>query len=62
MIKRGRHGYGFSLTGASPVHVARVDEGSHAEHSGLQKGDNIVRINGQNVSRSTSDSVAKIIK
>ena len=35
---------------------------SRAEQSGLHSGDLIIRVNGQNVSRSTSVSVAKIIK
>ena len=59
-IKRGSAGYGFSVVGGCPVKVGRVDAGSPA--AGLQKGDLIVSINGKNVSRSTNDSVAKIVK
>ena len=42
--------------------VGRVDAGSPAAAAGLKKGDLIVSINGKNVSRSTNDSVAKIVK
>ena len=48
--------------GSSPVTVGRIDAGSSAENSGLQRGDAVVRINGLNVSRSTADSVAKVVK
>jgi len=36
--------------------------GSHADIAGLKSGDYIVRINGQNISRSTANSVAKIVR
>ena len=36
--------------------------GSSAEIAGLQKNDCIVRINGQNVSRTGSDGVAKLVR
>ena len=39
-----------------------VFPGSQADEAGLQKDDCIVRIDGLNVSRSTSDSVAKLIR
>ena len=61
-IKRGSAGYGFSVVGGCPVKVGRVDAGSPAATAGLQKGDLIVCINGKNISRSTNDSVAKIVK
>lgn len=61
-IKKASTGYGFSVIGGCPVKVGRVDAGSPAAVAGLQKGDLIVSINGKNVSRSTNDSVAKIVK
>ncbi|WAR22918.1 RGS3-like protein [Mya arenaria] len=55
-------GFGFSVVDACPVRVSRVDSTSRAEEAGLHPGDLIVRVNGQNVSRSTSTSVARCIK
>ncbi|XP_064650211.1 uncharacterized protein LOC135501812 isoform X2 [Lineus longissimus] len=61
-IKRRKTGYGFTLVGCSPAAIGRIDAGSAAEEAGLQSGDCIVRINGQNVSRSSADSVGRIIR
>ncbi|ELU07403.1 hypothetical protein CAPTEDRAFT_223263 [Capitella teleta] len=62
VVRKPKGGYGFSLTGACPVKVARVDYLSAAEVAGLHKDDCIMRIDGQNVSRSSSESVARIIR
>ena len=62
LIKRGKSGFGFTISGSCPVSVCRVDKGSSAEVAGLKPGDCIVRIDGLNVSRSTCDSVARIIR
>lgn len=61
-IRRGKTGYGFSVIEACPVRVGRVDGKSPAEAAGLHPGDIIIRLNKQNVSRSTATSVAKLIK
>ena len=55
-------GFGFTVVDACPVKVGRVDRSSRAEEAGLHKGDIVIRVNGQNVSRSTSVSVARCIK
>ncbi|KAL4231417.1 hypothetical protein ACF0H5_008995 [Mactra antiquata] len=55
-------GFGFSIVDSCPAKIGRVDAGSPAQEVGLQQGDLIIRVNGQNVSRSTSVSVARIIK
>ena len=62
VIKRGKRGYGFSVTGSSPACVRRVEDGSVAWRAGLRVDDAVIRINGQNVSRSIADSVAKIVR
>ncbi|KAK2143565.1 hypothetical protein LSH36_831g00019 [Paralvinella palmiformis] len=62
LIKRGKSGFGFTISGSCPVNVCRIDKGSSAEAAGLKSGDCIVRIDGLNVSRSTCDSVARIIR
>ncbi|XP_048777843.2 uncharacterized protein LOC125681698 isoform X1 [Ostrea edulis] len=61
-VHRGEHGYGFSVIESCPVKVGRVDRGSPADIAGLCPGDCIVRVNNQNVSRSQSASVAKLVK
>ncbi|XP_060553687.1 uncharacterized protein LOC132714782 isoform X2 [Ruditapes philippinarum] len=55
-------GFGFSVVDSCPVKIGRVDGSSSAQEVGLQKGDLVIRVNGQNVSRSTSVSVARCIK
>ncbi|WAR00074.1 RGS3-like protein [Mya arenaria] len=55
-------GFGFSVVDACPVRIGRVDGASRAEEAGIRPGDLVVRVNGQNVSRSTSASVARCIK
>jgi len=62
VIARGRTGYGFTVTGSCPVKVGSVRVWSAAHEGGLQEGDFIVRINGLNVSRSSVESVAKIVR
>ena len=62
VLTRGTSGYGFTVTGCSPVEVGRVDHGSSAYKAGLFAGDFIVRINRQNVSRSRAQSVAKLVR
>ncbi|WAR00140.1 RGS3-like protein, partial [Mya arenaria] len=54
-------GFGFSVVDACPVRIGRVDGASRAEEAGIRPGDLVVRVNGQNVSRSTSASVARCI-
>ncbi len=54
--------YGFTLVDSCPVRVGRCDVGSSAEEAGILQGDIVVRVNGFNVSRSTSVSVAKMVK
>ncbi|KAK3594506.1 hypothetical protein CHS0354_007144 [Potamilus streckersoni] len=61
-VHRGRGGFGFTLMESCPVKVGRVDRGSRASETDLREDDAIVRVNGENVSRSTSVSVAKLIK
>lgn len=61
-IERGKRGYGFSVIDACPVRVSRVDGASPASSAGLKVDDRIVRVNGKNVSRSGSMSVAKLVK
>ncbi|KAL5012143.1 hypothetical protein ScPMuIL_010694 [Solemya velum] len=61
-VYRGKGGFGFSVTDSCPARVSHVDSGSPADIVGLQTGDLVIRVNGLNVSRSMSTSVAKVIK
>ncbi|KAL5012141.1 hypothetical protein ScPMuIL_010692 [Solemya velum] len=61
-VKRGKHGFGFSVVESCPVKVGRVDGVSPAQMAGIKTDDVIVRVNGLNVSRSTAVSVAKLMK
>ena len=62
LVKRGRSGFGFSMIRSGNVKVSEVEQGSHAQHSGLQVGDKVIRVNGHNVTKSSVDNVAKLIK
>ncbi|WAR30627.1 RGS3-like protein [Mya arenaria] len=61
-LHRGKHGFGFTVVDGCPARVGRVDWASPALNAGLQPGDIIIRLNKQNVSRSTATSVARLIK
>lgn len=55
-------GLGFTIIGYCPCQIGKVEPNSIAFNAGLQAGDLIIKINGKNVSRATSDSIIKIIK
>ena len=55
-------GYGFTVKSSCPVRVGRVKSHGPAENAGLGRGDYIIRINGQNVSTATADTVAEIVR
>lgn len=55
-------GFGFTVVGSSPARIGSVERESLAEEAGLRQNDLVIRVNGQNVSRSTAVSVAKCIR
>ncbi|GFO45578.1 regulator of G-protein signaling 3 [Plakobranchus ocellatus] len=61
-VPRGKNGFGFSFVDELPPRVGRVDRASPAEQAGIKKGDAVIRINGKNVSRSTCEGVARMVK
>ncbi|KAL5012142.1 hypothetical protein ScPMuIL_010693 [Solemya velum] len=61
-VYKGKQGFGFTVAESCPVKIGEVMKGSPAECSGLDTGDVIIKVNGLNVSRSTSVSVWKLIK
>ena len=62
VVKQTNAGYGFSVKGSCPAVVGDVDKRTPAYEAGLRRGDYVVRINGQNVSRSSADSITRIIR
>eukprot|EP00117_Sycon_ciliatum_P000813 scpid13875/ scgid6726/ DEP domain-containing mTOR-interacting protein; DEP domain-containing protein 6 len=54
-------GFGFVIRGGSPVHVHTVDPTGPAAQSGLQVGDLLLEVNGQDVREMTHGQVARII-
>ena len=60
--RNGTDGYGFTVTGSAPTWVCKVESGSAADMAGLSNLDNIVAIDGIDVSSASSKIVAKIIK
>ena len=62
VIHKNHTGFGFTIRGSCPVRVGRVKGSSTSAVAGLQSGDYVTRINGQNVSRSRAESVAEIVR
>jgi len=61
MLKDLTAGYGFTIKGPSPVCVVKVKRASSAAAAGLASGDFIERINGQNVTGLSAESVLALI-
>lgn len=60
-IKRGRTGYGFTVSGHNPCRLGGIAEGGAAEQAGLQVGDIVLGINGYDVSKASHDDVIRRI-
>ena len=60
-ISRGRSGFGFTITGELPSRLGGVVPGSAADCAGLQSGDRLIGINGQDVSVLSHDEVVRRI-
>lgn len=43
------HSFGFSVSGGSPVVILAVEDGGSAQQAGLQPGDVLVELDGENV-------------
>jgi hypothetical protein len=54
--------FGFTVVGYCPCQIGRVDTNSVAYKAGLQYGDQIIRVDSENVSRATSDRIVKLIR
>ena len=60
-LSRGRSGFGFTITGELPCRLGGVVPGSAADCAGLQSGDRLIGINGQDVSVLSHDEVVRRI-
>ena len=49
--------FGFSVSGDAPVVISSVEEGGSAQQAGLQTGDVIVELDGENVQQWNKDEV-----
>ncbi|XP_050397325.1 regulator of G-protein signaling 12 isoform X3 [Patella vulgata] len=60
-VSRGKSGYGFTISGQHPCVLSCIVNGSPAEQMGLKPGDYVMSVNGENVSRSSHDSVVRMV-
>lgn len=60
-IIRGRAGYGFTISGQRPCLLSGIQEGSPADVVGLKQGDQIMAINGTDVSVTLHETVVQMI-
>jgi len=60
-LARGRSGYGFTISGQNPCRLGGIVPGSSADQAGLQVGDQVLSLNGHDVSNSTHDDVVRRI-
>ena len=60
--RQNNQSLGFTIVGDSPTWVSEVVPYGSAFRQGLQSGDFIVKINGQNVSRAQKRTVCQLIK
>jgi len=60
-LSRSHSGFGFTITGELPCRLGGVLPGSVADCAGLQSGDRLIGINGQDVSMLSHDEVVRRI-
>ncbi|XP_058480150.1 regulator of G-protein signaling 12 isoform X2 [Solea solea] len=60
-VIRGRAGYGFTISGQRPCLLSGILEGSPADLVGLKQGDQIMAINGNDVSIAVHETVVQLI-
>lgn len=60
-IIRGRAGYGFTISGQRPCLLSSIQERSPADVVGLKQGDQIMAINGTDVSVTLHETVVQLI-
>ena len=61
-LTRGDEPFGFSVSGTDPVVIRQILKDSPADVAGLQRGDQIVAVNGHKVTKYPAASVAILLK
>jgi Rho guanine nucleotide exchange factor 12 len=61
-VTKDEDGYGLTLSGDNPVFVQTVKPGGAADRAGVQKGDIIVRVNGQTATKMCHTEVVHLIQ
>lgn len=62
IVRRGVHGFGFTISGNQPVQVCSVDPGSTADIAGLRNNDQLMKINGLPVTSASTQEVAGLVR
>jgi hypothetical protein len=62
ILKRTSSDYGFTISGYCPCQVDKIEQDSIAIKAGLQIGDLIIKVNSNNVTRASIESIVKMIK
>lgn len=62
IIHRDDNGYGLTVSGDNPVYVQSVKKHGAADKSGVQLGDQIIKVNGMLVTQSNHIEVVRLIK
>ncbi|XP_071448992.1 regulator of G-protein signaling loco isoform X2 [Hetaerina americana] len=60
-LRRGRGGFGFTISGQRPCILSCIVAGSPAERAGLRPGDHLVSVNGRGVARAPHDDVVRLV-
>ncbi|XP_026274347.1 regulator of G-protein signaling loco isoform X2 [Frankliniella occidentalis] len=60
-VRRGKNGFGFTISGQQPCILSCIVAGSPAETAGLRAGDYLVAVDGRSVSKMPHDDVVRLI-
>ncbi|KAF0773017.1 regulator of G-protein signaling loco [Aphis craccivora] len=60
-VKRGKNGFGFTISGQQPCILSCIVPGSPADQAGLRAGDYLVAVSNHNVSKLLHDDVVQLI-
>ncbi|KAG8236671.1 hypothetical protein J437_LFUL014399 [Ladona fulva] len=60
-LRRGRGGFGFTISGQRPCILSCIVPGSPAERAGLRPGDHLISVNCKSVARAPHDDVVRLV-
>lgn len=55
-------GYGFTVQGANPARVGHLKKSGAAKMYGILPGDEVIKVNGEDVSHETASYVANLVR